>query len=145
MLSVYVASPYANAPFVRELHETLRAHDMLVTSNWAEHASGAEDFSTMSIAELRSVAAGNDRDVRASDVVLVVDFDGKGRETYGELRVALEWGKAVIFVGRPNLSAWRRGVVRASDVDEAVSMLVAMKGAHMLGRRGALLAEAVEA
>jgi hypothetical protein len=142
-LSVYVASPYANAAFVRVIHESLRAHGLIITSNWAEQATGPEDFSHMTVAALRAAAAGNDRDLRASDVILVIDFEGRGRETYGELRVALEWGKAAIFVGRRNLSAWRRGVVRADDLDDAIAILVEMQGAYAMGRRGTLLAESV--
>jgi hypothetical protein len=76
------------------------------------------------VVELQAHAEQNDADLRAADVILVIDHEGRGRETYGELRLALEWGKQAIYVGKPSLSAWRRGVVRAADVDEAIEQLV---------------------
>lgn len=136
MLNVYVASFYANAPFVRKVHDTLSTHDIRATSMWAREAHGPEDFSVMSPIALRATAEANDRDLREADVVLVIDPDGKGRETYAELRVALEWGKPAVFFGKPNLSAWRKGVIQVTDIITAIACLVDMSKNHEKGARG---------
>lgn len=124
-MRVYVAAPYATADLVRELHARLRANGLFPVSTWADRASGPEDFAMMTVEELQGHAEQNDQDLRAADVLLVVDYEGRGRETYAELRIALEWGKEALYVGKPSLSAWRRGVVRLDDLDEAVARLVA--------------------
>lgn len=136
MLNVYVASFYANAPFVRKVHGTLSTYEIRATSEWAREAHGPEDFSTMTPEKLRAVAEANDRDLREADVILVIDPDGKGRETYAELRLALEWGKPAVFFGKPNLSAWRKGVVRVTDIITALAVLVDMGKNHDRGARG---------
>jgi hypothetical protein len=123
-MRVYVAAPYSTAGLIRDLHTRLRSRGLTPVSTWAERANGPEDFSMFTVEEIQGHAAHNDADLRAADVVLVIDHEGRGRETYGELRLALEWGKPAIYVGKPSLSAWRPGVVRAADVDEAIEQLV---------------------
>lgn len=108
---VYVAAPYADAAFVREgIHPPLRARGLACTSTWAETARGAEDFSAMAPEALRSAAVGNDRDVVASDVVLLLAREGAGGECFAEARLALAMRIPVVWHGRRTLSAWRDGV-----------------------------------
>lgn len=142
-LSVYVAAPYADAPHVRLIHERLIAQDIRPTSTWASTALGPEDFSKATAAGLLAVAATNDADLRGSDAVLVLARDGAGGEMFAEARVALEWGRPCVWVGRRTLSAWRRGVVLAEDVDDALRVLVEMRRHHAIGARGMLLAHLV--
>lgn len=137
---VYVAGPYGDAAFVRVIHEKLRALDMVPTSRWAESAAGPEDFSVMTEASLRKTAAENDADLRGSDVCLVVSRAGAGGEMFAESRIALEWGKPLVWVGRRTLSAWRSGVVRVEGLSEGLAELAAMKKHHALGVRGLMLA-----
>lgn len=139
---VYVASPYANAGFVRTVHEMLCEQGFHVTSTWAEQAQGEE---STSIAQLRADAARNDRDIAEADAVLVIDFNRTGRETYAEMRLALTYRRPVIFIGKPMLSAWRDGVVRVSGLDDALPILVAMARWHAMGLRGVELANTAEA
>lgn len=137
---VYVAAPYEDAAFVTVVHETLTKHGMRPTSRWAEKARGALDFSTLAPAALRQAAAENDADVRGSDVVLAIARSGAGGEMFAESRVALEWHKPVVWTGRLTLSAFRSGVVRAVDLDDAISVLLSMQRALAEGYRGHLLA-----
>ena len=140
--SCYVAGPYLSAPAVRDVHRRLRGLGYCPTSSWAEHATGPEDlYATPPEIDdvLLRAAAQNDRDIRASDVVLVLDPEDKGRETKCEFARALEWGKAVVYVGVPLLSVRRRGVVVVADLEAALVVLELMKDGYALGRRGALL------
>lgn len=139
-LLCYVAAPYADAAFVRVVHDHLLAVAITPTSSWATTARGPEDFSRFSPPELRRVAAQNDADLRGSDVCLVIARDGAGGEMFAEARVALEWGKPIVWTGRRTLSAWRSGVVLAEDLDAAILLLVAMRDRHSEGYRGHLLA-----
>ena len=143
-LNVYVAAPYEDGAFVFQgVHERLRALGMTPTSTWAEHAIGREDFSRYTPARLREFAVRNDADLRAADVALVLARAGAGGEMFAEARVAIDWGKPVVWCGRLILSAWRSGVVRAEDLDAALSILVAMQAKHAEGYRGHLLAHLV--
>ena len=144
-MRVYVAGPFSSASFVRVLHDSLLTRDITPTSSWASEANGAEDFATMSADALRATAEQNDRDLRGSDVALLVDLDGSGRETYAEARVALEWGKPIVWVGHKGLSQWRRGVVRCGDsIEQAMAILERMRVCHASGARGFLLATMVQ-
>lgn len=120
---VYVASRYANAPAVREVHERLLASGITPTSAWATHAGGAEDFAKYDETQLRAFAAENDRCIDSSDAVLVLSMDGCG-ETYAEAARGLLHGLPLFWVGRRTLSAWRQGVTRCEDLDDALALLV---------------------
>lgn len=139
-LLAYVAAPYEDAAFIRIVHERLQQHDIQPTSRWAESARGADDFAAMTPAALRSAAADNDADLRGSDAVLVIARSGAGGEMFAEARLGLEWGKPVVWTGRLTLSAFRSGVVRAVDLDDAISVLLSMQRALAEGYRGHLLA-----
>lgn len=140
-MNVYVAAPYADGAFVREaVHPTLRARGISPTSTWAELVTGPEDFSRFSPEALRGLADVNDRDVAAADVVLLLARAGVGAESFAEVRFALELGKAVVWSGRLALSAWRRGVVRVADLDEALGVIETMRDRHVEGYRGPMLA-----
>lgn len=124
-----------------------RVHGRLVavgfepSSRWVDGAVSAEDFGRYTPEELRRFAAQNDRDVCSSHVVLVLARPGAGGEMFGEARLALEWGLAVVWVGRRTLSAWRRGVVRVDNLDQAIGVLARMRVAFEDGIRGEFLAE----
>lgn len=143
MISVYVAAPFVDSPLVREVHERLVLIGARPTSSWAEQAQGPEDFTITVVDVLRDAAAANDRDLRASDVCLVLAREGVGGEMFAESRMAIAWQKAVVWVGRRTLSAWRRGVVRADDLDDAIAIVAEMAEPYALGRRGVLLAESI--
>lgn len=140
-MRVYVASPFPNALFIREIvHPRLERIGITPTSRWVEHASGSEDFSRFTPASLRAAATRNDDALRSSDAVLLVDLDGAGRETYGEVRLALEWLKPVVWLGRLTLSAFRPCVTRVEGLDDAMRVLADMREKHAEGYRGQLLA-----
>lgn len=142
--SVYICAPFDDGAFVRVVHERLEALGISPSSTWVTEADGAEDFTRFAPVELRRIAERNDRDIRGSHIVLVLDEAGRGRETCAEARIALEWGKPVVWVGRPTLSTWRRNVVRAETIDEAIETLVAMRDHHLNGYRGELLVAAAK-
>lgn len=134
-LRCYVCAPFAEgASLRRSLPGRLAAIGVNLTARWLDLATGAEDFSRYSVDELRGFALQNDEDLHGANVALLVDFFGAGRETYAEARLALEWRTPVIWVGRPTLSTWRPGVLRASDLDEAMGVLSNM--AEMFPRGG---------
>lgn len=122
-MKVYVAAPYADAERVRDVHDYLRHQGHSPTSRWAEAATDAEDFSKFRPEELSDFAAQNDGDVRAADAVLVLARSGAGGEMFAEARIAIEWGKRVLWVGRRTLSAWRPGVERFDSVPDAIQAL----------------------
>lgn len=136
----YVAAPFADAAFVRVVHEHLVNIGVTPTSTWAMHAYGPEDFSRFAPEELARIAEKNDADVRGSDVVLVLARDGAGGEMFAEARFAITLGRPVVWSGRRTLSAWRRGVVRVDDLDDAIAVLAGMRARHAEGIRGELLA-----
>jgi len=141
--SVYVAGPFSSGPELRRrLPGRLAAIGAELTARWLDLAAaeGSEDFSRYTIDELRAFAEMNDADLRAADVVLLVDPEGRGRETYSEIARALLWNKPVVWCGRLTLSAWRRGVVRVDSLDAAIGTLARMREAYADGARGELLA-----
>ena len=126
MGSVYVCAPYAEAAFVRVIHEALHTRGIGYTSTWADHAHGAEDF-----ARFKRVTTGNTvifgrrtheqiGGIQRADVVLVYDPTGAGRETYAEAARAVEWGKHVVWCAPRGLTQWAPGVVRVADLDAAL-------------------------
>lgn len=137
---VYVAAPFSDAGVVRVVHDRLGTLGIVPTSRWVDQASGAEDFARFEPSRLRAIAAQNDADLRGSDALLVLARAGAGGEMFAEARVGLDWGKAVVWVGRRILSAWRSGVVLVEDVDDAFPVLSAMRERHAEGHRGHLLA-----
>lgn len=120
MGSVYVCAPYAEAAFVRVIHEALHTRGIGYTSTWADHAHGAEDFARFSVEALRAALAANCRGIQRADVVLVYDPTGAGRETYAEAARAVEWGKHVVWCAPRGLTQWAPGVVRVADLDAAL-------------------------
>lgn len=124
-LRCYVAAPFADAPFVREVHACLRLLGIEPTSSWAECGDGEpERLDLMPIAEVRAIAERNDHALATSDVVLVLPREGAGREMYAEARLALAIGLEVVWVGGPRpLSAYREGVTLVDTLQEAFRVL----------------------
>lgn len=120
MGSVYVCAPYAEAAFVRVIHEALHTRGIGYTSTWADRAHGAEDFARFTVDALRGALAANFRGIQRADVVLVYDPTGAGRETYAEAARAVEWGKHVVWCAPRGLTQWAPGVVRVADLDAAL-------------------------
>ena len=120
---VYVAAPFGRGPFVlASVHPALEARGLACTSSWAQGADGTpERLDALPIERVRAIAARNDADLAASDVVLVLGDVGTGREMYAEARMAIALGLPVVWLGPPfPLSAYREGVVRATSLDEAL-------------------------
>lgn len=140
-LFVYVAAPYEDGPFVRTVHDRLVSIGVRPTSRWAYNTDGSiEQIARFAPGELRRRAHENDADMRGSDLVLVLARHGGGGEMFAEARLALEWGKAVMWVGqRTTLTAWRSGVLRFADLNDALVALDAIKDRHAEGYRGSLL------
>lgn len=128
-MKVFVAAPYADAAFVRDVvHPRLEAFGMTPTSRWADHARGPEDFSRYSPDVLRDEAARNDADIMRCDALLLIARNGAGGESFAEARMAIAMQKPVVWCGqRLTLSAWRNGVTRVSDLDDAVAALLAVR------------------
>lgn len=127
---VYCAAPYEDAGFVREhVHDRLRALGFEPSSRWAESAFGHEDLTSFTTLTLRRIAAGNDADIDGSAALLMLARKGAGGECFAEAARALLRGIPVVWVGRRTLSAWREGVVRVDDLDDALqALLVITKG-----------------
>lgn len=120
---IYVAAPYEDAAFVRQVHTRLRERKFTPTSSWAETAKGA-DVLTPEIAQTAITV--NDADLRSSDAVFVIARPGAGGEMFCEIAAALMHGIRVFWVGRKVLSAYRDGVVWCGDyVPEALDTLEA--------------------
>ncbi len=119
-LRVYVAAPFARRDEVRALHGRLEALGMEPTSQWALGTEREED---LTVAMARALAVRNDDDVARSHALLMTAYPGEGGESFGEARLAIEWRVPVIWVGRRTLSTFRRGVVEAANIDQALSLL----------------------
>lgn len=127
-LRCYVASPYDDAPLVREVHARLRALGVRPTSTWAEHADGPERLDEMPIDQLRAIAIRNDVALAESDIVVVLPREGRGREMYGEARLAVAFGIPLVWVGPTRcLTSYRAGVERVATLDEALSHVARMR------------------
>ncbi len=84
----------------------------------------------MPIEELRARALANDVALAESDVVVVLPREGKGREMYGEARLAVAFGIPVIWVGPTRcLTSYRAGVLCVDDVEAALREVVARSAA----------------
>ncbi len=130
-LRCYVASPFDDAPLVRRLHARLRALHVRPTSSWAEHAEGPEQLDLLPLETVRALALRNDVALAESDVVVVLPREGKGREMYGEARLAVAFGIPVLWVGPTRcLTAYRAGVERVDTVEEALTRIAALAAAH---------------
>ncbi len=127
LLRCYVAAPFADAPFVREVHACLRLLGIEPSSSWAEAPSAdgqPERLDLMPIEQVRAIAERNDHALATSDVVLVLPRDGAGREMYAEARLAIAIGLEVIWVGGPRpLSAYREGVSCVETLADAFRAL----------------------
>lgn len=123
-LPVYIAAPYADAPLVRAVAARLATYRAVSTATWSNNADGPEQLAALPIAQVRRLAATNDRDLLASCLVLVLAREGAGGEMFAEVRLALEYGISVVWVGaRRPLSAYREGVLRVDDVDAALDVI----------------------
>jgi len=124
-LRCYVAAPFVDAPYVREVHACLRLLGIEPSSSWAESADGEpERLDLMPLEQVRAIAERNDHALATSDVVLVLPRDGAGREMYAEARLAIAIGLEVIWVGGPRpLSAYREGVALVDTLQEAFRLL----------------------
>lgn len=137
-LRIYVAAAFAERGHVRRFHEQLRARGHLPTGTWCElPGDGAEPRRTVD--EYRAQAETNDRELLGSDLVIL--FAIGGREALCEARIAIANDIAVLWIGAPCLSAYRRGVVRlpgdappAMILDE-VARLVAVANQQEVWRR----------
>ncbi len=118
----YVAGPYADAPRVRQLHAELRALGIRPVSRWAEEATGPEALEELSLSAVRAIARRNDDDLLNAHFAIVLARDGAGGEMFAEVRLALDSGIPVVWVGkRRPLTAYREGVVRVASVFDALS------------------------
>lgn len=128
-MKIFVAAPYADAAFVRDVvHPRLAAFGLEPVSRWADNARGPEDFSRHSPEVLRAEAERNDADIMRCEALLLIARHGAGGESFAEARIALAWGRPVVWCGqRLTLSAWRAGVTRVSDLDDAVAALLAVR------------------
>lgn len=130
-LRCYVAAPFGDAPFVREVHARLRALGIEPTSAWAEHADGPELLEEMPLDDVRALAARNDHALSVSDVVLVLPREGAGREMFAESRLAVAFGIPVLWVGFPRcLTSYREGVDRFPSLEAALAHLSQRARAH---------------
>lgn len=128
---VYVAAPFGRGPVVaREVHPALAARGFACTSSWVASADGEpERLDELPIERVRAIAERNDADLAGSDVVVVLGEVGAGREMYSEARIAIALGLPVVWVGPPfPLSAYREGVVRVRNVDEALAAVDVLTG-----------------
>jgi hypothetical protein len=142
-VNVYVAAPYDDGAIVREMvHPMLRRRGITPTSRWAESATGPEDFSRFTAPALRALAIQNRADLNAADVCFLFDPHGRGRETYLEGGLALEWGRPVVWYSRRGISRFMSGAIIVDSVDDALTALKTMRAQHAEGIRGLLLARA---
>lgn len=101
----------------------MRGLGLVPTSTWAEEQIGPENFAQYTVEQLRAIAFSNDGDILRSNSMLVLARPGAGGEMFAEARFALQHEKAVFWVGRRTLSAWRRGVIRCHDLDAALDKI----------------------
>lgn len=121
---VYVCAPFEDAGHVRDVvHPRLLAFGLEPSSRWVEGARGVENQAAFTPHALRALAEANDLDLGNSHAVLVIARELAGGEMFAEARFALVMGLPVVWIGRRILSAWRDGVVRVEDLDEAISVL----------------------
>jgi hypothetical protein len=128
-LPVYVAGPWTLGPWIRsEVYERLGFIGACPVSSWTNAADGsAEDLYAISDEDKLAACNANDRDLHRAAVVLLVTAHGVGSASFGEARYALALRKPVVWVGpRFNVDAWRPGVTRVTDLDEAMVVLAGM-------------------
>lgn len=143
--SVYVAAPFEDADLARIHHERFAMLGIEPISSWVDEALGPEELDSFSIQQLRLIAAKNDRDLRAANACLVLAREKAGGEMFAEVARALSWGIPIVWYGRRTLSAYRRGVVLANDIDDAVRLITSMRDRFIDGYRGVILADVVDA
>ena len=125
-LRVYVAGPYADLERIQGVHATLRAAGLRVTSEWANAACSSLDPVTGPAPDQNAAARAwreNRYQIRRSDVLLVIDPDGRGRETYAELGYAIERGLRVIAWAPSTLSTVLPSVTRVDSVADALATM----------------------
>jgi hypothetical protein len=126
MPAAYVAASFRHYEQAQAMQRALALLDLRITSSWADQAEtsmGLEDLESMSVADRTRVYMANDAALERADIVVVLASEG-ARETFAEARLAIHWGKLVVWVGSPKpLSAWRFGVVRCETAELALAFL----------------------
>lgn len=143
-LPVFVSAPWELGPMLREeLYERLRAIGIEPVSSWVYGTDGAsEDLHAIDDATKRAACEQNDHDLHKAVALLLLTRKGHGSASFAEARYALALRKPVVWVApRFNLDAWRPGVVRVGDVDEAMVVLSALRSRYAGGSRGFRLLE----
>jgi hypothetical protein len=129
MASVYVAAPYSCSAVVRMFHARLRRAGFEPTSRWAERATGEENLAAMSEAALAEAIDQNDYDVDRAGYLVAIARRDIGGEMFCEMSRALFRGIPVVYVGdRVVLSAFRTSVTRVGGLEDALAVLVSMRG-----------------
>lgn len=118
-MKIYIASHEIG--IARILAETLREAGHTVTSSWIE----AANFGMCTKDEKPQVAATNERDVEASDVLVLIS--GPGTYPGGkfiETGYAMGLGKRVICLGRlENTQMYSRHIEKVMSVPDLVKLL----------------------
>lgn len=127
--AIYVAAPYARAPYVREVHSCLADLGMRIASRWAYGAPPVEVLpetpTDLERASLRATRKANLEDLRGADCVLALTFPGEGREMWAEIHEAIREHVPVLWAGPVlSLAAYEPGVHRVPTVSHAIQLLV---------------------
>jgi hypothetical protein len=99
MLRVYVAAPYALAPFVRDVHSQLTDLGCKPVSTWAELATGAEKLSDAAARVSRVCWEINTQSIDSADVLLALSTLDGGAEMFADIGRALYRGTPVLWTG----------------------------------------------
>lgn len=136
-MRVYVAAPYKMSSVVRAFHRELRENSFDVTSGWAETPAAVdgvpENLPSMSRAQIDDIAADNDEGVHAAHAVVALCYPGLGKEMFCECALARLLEKKIVWVSMTGdlrslpLSAFRRGSVRAEDLERAMLALSSIR------------------
>lgn len=126
-MKVYVAAPWAQKDYAKQVRDQLVAAGIECTSRWVDFKESTPGNGMSEHPNTMIQEAQNDfDDVKRADGLLLLNMQPRGSETSGkavETGLALAWGKRVVMVGEPtNVFHHLSEIWWVDSVNEAINL-----------------------
>jgi len=124
-IKIYIAAPWAEKAYAKEVSKDFRAAGFDVVSRWIDfHEGTSSDGLQLDPVKLQREALNDIEDVMAADILVLLNLQARGTETSGkavETGMALAMGKDVVMVGGPtNVFHFLDTVRKVDSIEDAI-------------------------